>query len=167
MLPVSRWTRHLTRYLLLACLLSTSAPATELKKETLDAFERYVRLTEARIDGELQPGKPFLWVDGLPEARRDLAYTQLRQGQVVIERLKTLDDGRGIEVPGGLIHHWLGAVFIPGTTLKSTLALAQDYDHHHQIYKPEVIGSKLLHRDGNDFKIFRSEERRVGKECRL
>ena len=120
MLPVSRWTQQLTRYLFLACLLSTSAAAVELKKQTLDAFERYVRLTEVRIDSELQPGKPFLWMDRLPEAHRDLAYTQLRQGQVVIERLKTLDDGKEIEVPGGLIHHWQGAVFIPGTTLKST-----------------------------------------------
>src|SRR6266849_9943469 len=39
----------------------------QLKQQTLDAFDRYVRLTEARLDEELRRGTPFLWVDSLPE----------------------------------------------------------------------------------------------------
>lgn len=58
-----------------------------------------------------------------------------------------------MEVPDGLIHDWVGAVFIPGTTLEKTLALVQDYDSHKNIYA-EVIDSKLLHRDGNEFKVY-------------
>ena len=34
------------------------------------------------------------------------------------------------------------------------LALVQNYDNHKNIYKPEVLDSKLISRDGNDFKIF-------------
>ena len=32
--------------------------------------------------------------------------------------------------------------------------MAQDYNHHQDIYKPEVVRSKLLSHSGNDFKIF-------------
>ena len=56
--------------------------------------------------------------------------------------------------PDGLIHHWMGAVFIPGATVAQVLALAQDYNHHQDYYKPEVVRSRLVSRNGNDFKIF-------------
>ena len=58
-----------------------------------------------------------------------------------------------IAVPGGLIHDWIGAVFIPGVTLAKTLALVQDYDHNQDHYKPEVLASRLISRDGHDFKV--------------
>jgi hypothetical protein len=63
--------------------------------------------------------------------------------------------GRGpVKVPSGLIHDWIGAVLIPGTTVENTLALIQDYDNHKNIYKPEVIGSKLISHDDGDFRIY-------------
>ena len=54
----------------------------------------------------------------------------------------------------GLVHDWSGCVFIPGATLERTLALVQDYDHHKDVYRPEVIDSKLLSRNGGDFRIY-------------
>jgi len=142
--------------LILAGSLLVPAPAgaSELKRETIAAFDRYVRLTEAQIDPELDKGTPFLWVDRLPEARRESAYAQLREGHVVIERMETLDDGKHIYSPDGLIHHWIGTVFIPGATLAQTLALVEDYDRHQQYYHPDVMRSKLLAHTGNDYRIY-------------
>ena len=140
--------------LLLFVTLAPQAPAVELKKETLAAFDRYVLLTEDRIQSELNRQGTFLWMDGMTGPRREALYAQLRQGQIVIERLETLENGKQIDMPDGKMHHWLGAVFIPGTTLKDTLALVQDYDRHQSIYKPEVLQSKLLSHNGNDYKIF-------------
>jgi len=57
-------------------------------------------------------------------------------------------------VPSGLIHDWIGAAFIPATSLKKTLALIQDYDNHRNIYKPDVMASRLISHHGNDFKIY-------------
>ena len=51
-----------------------------------------------------------------------------------------------VQVPNGLIHDWIGAAFLPATNLKETLALIQDYDNHKNIYKPEVMDSKLINR---------------------
>jgi hypothetical protein len=62
--------------------------------------------------------------------------------------------GHEVKAPDALIHHWVGAVFVPGATLPQVLALVQDYDRHQKIYLPEVVRSKLVSRSGNDFKIF-------------
>lgn len=59
-----------------------------------------------------------------------------------------------MKVPGGLIHDWVGVVFIPNVSLAQTLAVAQDYGHYQDIYRPEVSRSKLLQRSGDNFKVF-------------
>ncbi|MDA2914586.1 hypothetical protein MYX77_11665, partial [Acidobacteriia bacterium AH_259_A11_L15] len=110
--------------------------------------------TEARMAEELADGNAFLWVDRLPEPRRQRLYAQLRQGQIVYEDLETREKGKRIKVPEGLVHHWVGVIFIPETTLQRILVVIQDYDNHQNIYKPDVRRSRLLHRDGNDFKIY-------------
>lgn len=61
--------------------------------------------------------------------------------------------GKAIKVPGGMIHDWVGIVFIPGATMKQTLQVTQSYDHREKIY-PDVLQSKLLGREGDDFKVF-------------
>ena len=64
--------------------------------------------------------------------------------------------GRGkavLPVPNGLVHDWVGSVFIPGATLERTLAMVRDYDHHKDVYKPEVIDSRVISHTGNDFHI--------------
>jgi hypothetical protein len=124
--------------------------AAELTAGTIAAFDRYVSATEARM----APAEPFLWVDGLPEARRRTALETLRRGEFVIEPLTTKENGRSIHVPDGLIHHWIGVVLAPGVTVDQAVALMQDYDHHGEIYKPNVVRSKLLGHSGDDFRLF-------------
>jgi hypothetical protein len=85
---------------------------------------------------------------------RDEAYQQLRQGHIYIQRLHSREDDREIPIPGGIIHHWSGVIFIPGATLGEVFAVLQDYDRHQDIYKPDVRRSKLVERDGNQAKIY-------------
>ena len=47
-----------------------------------------------------------------------------------------------------------GASFTPKTTVKDVLTLVQDYDNHRNIYKPEVIASRLISHRGSDFQIY-------------
>ena len=129
--------------------------SVDLKPPTVEAFERYVKATEARIAKELTRPETFLYVDGLPEPRRAQVLAMLRRGEVFMERLKTQDAaGREMKAPDALVHHWMGAVFIRGASLRQVLELVQDYDRHQDIYKPEVVRSKLVQRKGNDFKIY-------------
>jgi hypothetical protein len=124
-----------------------------LSHPTAAAFERYVALTDARNAAELRQGAPFLWVDALPEARRAETYSAMRRGEVVIERLETRDNGNAISCPGGLILHWVGALWIPGATLSQTLALVQAYNRHVQVYSPLELRSRILERNGDNFKV--------------
>jgi hypothetical protein len=129
--------------------------SAELKPKTVEAFNRYVQATEARIERELARPEAFLYVDGLADRKRAEARAVIERGEVYMERLKTLDAaGREIEIPDGLVHHWLGAAFIPGVTLREVLDLVQDYDRHDTIYRPEVVKSRLVSRNGDDFRIF-------------
>lgn len=135
-------------------LAAQPAGAAELKKKTLEAFERYAQLTDERLNTEMKGAGPFLWVEGLPQARRDAAYAQMRAGRVVIERLETRDAGKEIKVPNGIIHHWVGTAFLAGVTLEKATAVLLDYDNHYAIYKPDVARSKLLARNGNEYKMY-------------
>lgn len=129
------------------------APGVDLQPATSAAFDRYAQLTQAQFQAQLSPGGEFLWVDRLPAARRDAAYADLRAGKVVIEKEETLDDGKPIPVPGGIIHHWIATVFIPGATLAQTLSLEQDYNEHYIYFQPDVVRSKILRHDGDDYLV--------------
>ena len=144
----------LAGFLALAYVLPESAGGAELKQETTEAFNQYVRATEDRMAEELRDGRTFLWVDTFPELQRDRLCAQLRQGEIVIERFETLEREKRIRVPNGLIHHWIALSFVPGVTLRQVLAFMQDYDHHEGIYKPDVLRSRLLIADGNYFKVY-------------
>ena len=48
----------------------------------------------------------------------------------MIERLQVRPNGRDIDVPDGLVHHWVGTVFVPKATTAEALRLLQDYDRH-------------------------------------
>jgi hypothetical protein len=136
--------------------------AADLKPETLAAFERYWTLTEARVTKQLSDSSTFLDIDTLPETERGRAFALTRSGAVYITRLTTLEpSGRSIAVPGGLVHDWLGAAFIPGATMADVLNVAQDYNHATEVY-PEVIRSHLISRDGEQFQIdVRFQEHRL------
>jgi hypothetical protein len=129
------------------------ASAAELKQKTIEAFDRYVRLTEQRIQSEIGSGKPFLWVDERPEQQGQPAHQRLWAGELLIERMNTLDQGKRISVPDGLIHHWIATIFIPNTSMEPVLRLVQDYDHHQIYYSPDVERSRILARHGDDFQI--------------
>jgi hypothetical protein len=112
----------------------------DLKPQTVQDFDTYVKKAEARMDTGL-----FLWTDGTPVRKQ-----RVRNGEVAAEPWSGNGD---IEISDGLIHDWVSAVFIPGASLQKVIALVQDYNNHKRIYKPEVIDSQLLSHNRNDFTV--------------
>ena len=51
-------------------------------------------------------------------------------------------------MPTGLIHDWIGAAFIPDTTIENVLSAVRDYGNYKVYYKPSVVDSKLLSSNG-------------------
>ena len=126
--------------------MAQTAKPMQLRFQTVEAFDAYTHEAEAAMDQTLQAGGPFLWSDSGSERTQ-----QVQAGQVVAQFWA----GRApVQVPNGLIHDWIGAVLIPGKTVEDTLALIQDYGNHKNIYKPEVIASRLISRHDNDFQIY-------------
>ncbi|MGH9680353.1 MAG: hypothetical protein ACRD4Y_10420, partial [Candidatus Acidiferrales bacterium] len=140
--------------LALFCVTPSPAAATDLQPEAARGYDRYIQLTEARMEPELAPGGQFLYVDGLTGMNRTDALERLARGEVVAARLRTSDSAGETRTPGALIHHWVGTIFIPGAKLADVLAVLQDYDRHDEYYKPEVVKSKTVGHSGDDFKIF-------------
>lgn len=122
---------------------------------TAKAFDDYVAKAEQQIQREESSVESFVIVPPAPTAAREAA---LRRGEVIV-------DQRGeatAEIPGGLIHHWVGSVFIPHAEVAEVLAVVQDYDHLTRYYAPEVMASRLISREGDDFSIaLRMREHKV------
>lgn len=126
--------------------MAQTAKPVQLNPRTLEAFDAYIHHAETEMKQTLHGSGPFLWSESTPERAQEIG-----RGKVVAQ----LWSGRGpVKVPSGLIHDWIGAAFIPDATIQEIFAVIQDYDNHKNIYKPEVIESKLIRRDDNDFQIY-------------
>lgn len=126
--------------------MAETAKPVQLQPRTLEAFDAYIHEAEAEMEQSLHGRASFLWSDVSAERAE-----QVRGGKILAQFWA----GRApVKVPNGLIHDWIGAAFIPHASLEDILALIQDYDNHKNIYKPEVIDSKLIRRRGNDFQIY-------------
>jgi len=126
--------------------MARTAKPVQLNPRTLEAFDAYIREAEKEIEQTQHGSVRFLWSDS--EAER---AQQVHSGKVVAQ----FWSGRGpVKVPNGLIHDWIGAAFIPDSTIQDVFTVIQDYDNHKSIYKPEVIESKLISHDDDDFEIY-------------
>ena len=133
---------------------AASAAAVELKPQTVRAFDRYVQLTEERMRTEVDGEAPFLWLDRLGASERDEALARLRSGEVVVERLETREGGDEVDIPSGMVHHWIGTVLIPGVALDRTIAMVQDYGSYPEIYAPDIRASEVRSHEDNRFDVY-------------
>lgn len=121
-------------------LLSAAALAAELHPRTEREFEQYA----ARAQREMASG-PIRF--------------PVRAGEE--PRVGPWGADATEEVHDGLIHDWVGALFVPGATASQAVALLTDFDRHRRIYAPEVAGSKLISRESG---LYRSSLRLVKKK---
>ena len=120
----------------LAAATAQLTRAADLQAGTLQAWNEYVTRADRHMQQRAAGGAPFLWTDESPDRS-----ARVRRGEVVIAPVI----GRGSEaVPHGLVHDWIGAVFIPGATIDRLWAVLHDYNHYQQIYKPVVTSSTSL-----------------------
>ncbi len=118
----------------------------QLTQQTLEAFLSYTREAEAGMELTFDGSAPFLWSDENKDRAR-----HVHKGDILAQ----LWSGQSpVRIPNGLIHDWIGAALVHGTTVEKALALVQDYDNHKNIYKPEVIDSRLISHHGDDYSIY-------------
>jgi hypothetical protein len=126
--------RTTTSLAILLCLLGAArSEAAELKQKTLQTWEAYVQTTKLAMEQRAAGRSPFLWVDESPDLLR-----RVRSGELVVSNRDHS------EVPSGLIHHWVGAMFLPGVTLDEVNAVFNDYNHYPDFYRPRIVKVKVL-----------------------
>ena len=112
------------------------ACATQLRPATVTAWDDYIRSADQLMQSRLRGTRPFLWMDEVADRR-----SRLRRGEVLVAPA----NGPGTQqVPEGLIHDWIGAVFLPQATIDSLMQVFGNYDAYKDIYKPVVTRSRLL-----------------------
>jgi hypothetical protein len=127
--------------------------AFELRPNTVAAYDRYVAATEARLAAERSGASPFLWIDRQPAAEKARLMARLASGEVVVDALESRDGGKRIDVPDGLIHHWIGTVSMPGVRLDRLVGFVQDYDRYPQIFNPMIPRTRVLQRTDDRFVV--------------
>jgi hypothetical protein len=142
--------------------LAFPARARELKPATLAAFEKYVKLTEARMAGEVEGPAKFLWVDRQPDAQRAQLYARLKRGEVLASRMETRDGKAEIKINDGLIHHWVGTVLLPGATLDKVMAFVKDYGNYSKYFAPTIVRSRVISQTADHFEVaMRTSTRKI------
>jgi hypothetical protein len=115
----------------LGVAISETAGALTLRSETLQAWDEYIQAESALQEQRLRPGGSFLWTDETPERA-----ARVRRGEIVTAPGSSDNPKR---VPFGLIHHWIGAKFLPGMTITGALKVLRDYSRYPDYYPPSVV----------------------------
>jgi hypothetical protein len=124
--------------LIVAILPAALARSAELEPTTLHAWNEYLRESTAPVN----TGNKLLWIDESPDRRARIQHGEVLVAPVIERGTRS--------VPEGLIHDWIGGVFIPGATVQDLRAVLNDYDRYKEIYKPVVTDSKAIPCDGVD-----------------
>jgi hypothetical protein len=139
-------------FILQACI--SPLCAAELKPETVQAWDQYLKWANAKVQRELSQPKLFLIQNTLPPAEKTAVQRQLEAGQIIARRMNSVvPAGTNFEVPSGEIHHWWGAILLRNVTLSRLLQFLQDYDHHAGRFS-DVERSRLISREGNHYQVF-------------
>lgn len=133
---------------------SWEARAADLDPAASQAFDRYTRLAESRMDAERAGKAPFLWVDRQPESQRKGTYARLRRNDIVISRMQIRHGEAAIRFPGAICHHWIGTALIDGVSLSRAVDLMQGYDNYPGIYRPQIRKSRVIARRDNQFTVY-------------
>ncbi len=133
----------------LAILVLLAVPAilnaSGLKPQTLNAWDDYLRTANLRMYRNLGTGAPFLWIEEVPGRSQ-----RVRQGEILISPAREAGPQK---VHDGLVHDWIGAIFIPGVRINDVFAVVHDYNRYKDFYKPTVIESKFIGRTGEDYEF--------------
>jgi len=110
--------------------------AAELKPETVNAWDLSVQAADAAMKERLRAGNAFLWTDEEPQRRH-----ALRAGEILVTGVGERNPKK---VPSGLIHHWMGAAFIPNAKLDDVLGVVRNYARYKDYYNPTVVDSRAI-----------------------
>jgi putative flippase GtrA len=125
-------------------LLNAPAAATAQPAGARAGWDEYEASVDARYNSR-RPGEPFFVQD---RKHREGWRERVREGGIEIREVE------GPPIPDGRIHHWVGAVFVPGTTVDALVTRLEAAAGTESQFYDDVLASKLLAHDGDRVRIF-------------
>ncbi|MBV8896782.1 MAG: hypothetical protein JO051_09740 [Acidobacteriaceae bacterium] len=123
----------------LAVMFAVAVSGAELHPETAREWDDYlVRAHELMMD---RMQRNFLWVD---ESEQRLQH--VREGSIIVAPVQPK---MPIPIPHGLVHHWIGAAFLPGMHIDDVIATVRDYDRYAEFYAPAVTEAQVIEVSGD------------------
>jgi len=144
----------------LAVALGVAAPiggGALLTPGAIGGWNAYVAATEQRISRELAAPVRFLVQDF--RAGAEANRRALLAGQTVIDEMVSLDArGSEVAVPDAMVHHWRGAVFIPGLRLDDLMQRLRSGTPGAK--QEDVLASRVLERGPDRMRVYLRLQRR-------
>jgi hypothetical protein len=134
--PLSAAVTDFGLILLLTLFCPATTIAASLGPATSKAWDDYVGSAKRRMEQRVTPGRPFLWVDEAPGR-----LARVRAGEILVSPGSTENPRK---ISSGLIHDWIGAIFIRDVTLADVMQAVSDYARYKDFYKPAVAESKPI-----------------------
>jgi putative flippase GtrA len=112
----------------------------------LAAWRTYAAQIDGRYNASAPGGASFFALDRETQARG--WRERVLDGQPELFKV----DPPGVE--DGKIHHWIGAIFLPGMTVQSVIDRIQQNAGHESEHYEDVLTSRLVERNGDRLRIF-------------
>jgi hypothetical protein len=130
----------------------TDITAAELRGPTVAAWRAYEQLADERFKRASASSTPYFALDqfGLHGWRE----TAVKNGLPTFHAKSANPGGAPPHVPDGRIHHWVGAVFVPGATVDGVVRYLQTHAGRESESFEDVLASRLLKRDGDRLAVF-------------
>jgi putative flippase GtrA len=130
---------------LLMVLVGGSTPAEAQSPEAIAGWDRYQSSLDARYRSDAS-SRTFFVHDR--EGSQPGWRNTVRAGGVSVFQIDAP------AVADARIHHWAGAVFIPGLAVHDLITRLQQAAGHESDFYDDVVASRLLGRDGDRLRIF-------------
>jgi len=130
---------------LLLVLGMPSRSAAGQSAPTLDGWRTYEAAVDARYHAASESSSPFFVLDRQQASGWRDSVTANTTRLIKIEP-PSIEDGK--------IHHWVGAIFVPGVTLDAVLQRLKQYAGRESEFYDDVVASKLLAKEGDRVNIF-------------
>ena len=109
--------------------------------ETFEEADRYVHAASVRLVTALHDSAPGEPVQG----------ESLRSGKILVAPAR---QDPCFHVAHGLVHDWVGTVFLPGVSAQQVIDLLRDYEQCKRIYQPHVMASRTVSRSSEEDHFF-------------
>lgn len=137
--------RRQAAVVMLAVAATASVTLEAQSPAALAGWQQYVSALEVRYTSA--PASAAFFVHDTEAAPRDWRDS-VKKGAVSIVRIEAppVSDAR--------VHHWIGAVFVPGLAVDALVTRLKQQAGHESAFYADVTGSRLLAADGDRLRIY-------------